>query len=97
LFADRVNEHFLAHLLPVGDALLSRAEQDGEIVVAVTSFELLRGIGNLCIGGGDPRATSRDAWSRSGSRGCVPLRSRFLPACNLCQYEDSCDHRSPTT
>jgi hypothetical protein len=72
LFADRVNEHFLAHLLPVGDALLSRAEQDGEIVVAVTSFELLRGIGNLCIGGGDP--------SRYEPRRLVALRLAGLRA-----------------
>ena len=49
-----LHEHFLAHLLPVCDALLSRAEQEGEITGAVTSFELMRGIGNLCIGVGDP-------------------------------------------
>jgi AcrR family transcriptional regulator len=49
-----LHEHFLAHLLPVCDAMLSQAEQAGEITVAVSSFELLRGIGNLCIGVGDP-------------------------------------------
>ena len=49
-----LHEHFLAHLLPVCDALLSAARRAGEITASVSSFELLRGIGNLCLGVGDP-------------------------------------------
>lgn len=48
-----LHEHFLAQLLPVCDALLSAAEEEGEIVGDLSSFELLRGIGNLCLGVGD--------------------------------------------
>jgi len=43
----------------VADELLAAAAAAGEIRRDVRAYELLRGIGNLCIGGGDERYEPR--------------------------------------
>lgn len=51
-----LHEYFLGRLVPVCQHLLDAAVASGEINADVTGIELMRGIGNLCIGGGgDPR------------------------------------------
>ncbi len=61
---DALHTSFLTQLLPVCDDLLSAATQAREIQVPITSFALMRAIGNLCIGAGqddryDPRALAQ--------------------------------------
>ena len=41
--------HFLEQLLPVCSRLLEAAESQGEIAPGIDAYELLHGIGNLCI------------------------------------------------
>ncbi|WP_425144907.1 TetR/AcrR family transcriptional regulator [Deinococcus sp.] len=50
---------FLDRLVPVGTELMSAAVQAGEIRSDVEAYELMRGVGNLCIGAGDPRYPAR--------------------------------------
>ncbi|WP_052849282.1 TetR/AcrR family transcriptional regulator [Streptomyces avicenniae] len=55
-----LHTHFLDRLLPVCAALLDAAADAGEIRADVQPYELLRGIGNLCIGRDtDPRYEPR--------------------------------------
>jgi len=51
--------YFLERLLPVCGALLGAATEAGEVRSEVTPLELMRGVGNLCIGAED--ATDYDA------------------------------------
>lgn len=58
-FAD-LHAWFLDRLLPVCTQLLDAATDSGEIRAGVTAYELMRGVGNLCIGAGrDPRYDAR--------------------------------------
>ncbi|GAB3573412.1 TetR/AcrR family transcriptional regulator [Amycolatopsis endophytica] len=41
---------FLERLQPVGAQLLDAAKESGEIASDITTYELLRGVGNLCVG-----------------------------------------------
>jgi AcrR family transcriptional regulator len=55
-----LHSYFVDRLVPVCAELLSAAIAAGEVSAGVEAYELLRGIGNLCIGGGnnaryDPR------------------------------------------
>ncbi|MFJ1754727.1 TetR/AcrR family transcriptional regulator [Kitasatospora sp. NPDC088134] len=57
---DALHAHFLDRLVPACAELLDAAEAAGRIRPGVGAYELMRGIGNLCIGGGtdpayDPR------------------------------------------
>jgi AcrR family transcriptional regulator len=51
--------YFLDRLLPVCARLLDAAVEAGEIRAGTQAYELMRGIGNLCIGGGDPQYDPR--------------------------------------
>ncbi|WP_199441366.1 TetR/AcrR family transcriptional regulator [Umezawaea beigongshangensis] len=50
-----LHARFLDDLVPVCAHLLDAAAGAGEIVPGVDPLVLMRGIGNLCIGAGDPR------------------------------------------
>ncbi|RZT80419.1 TetR family transcriptional regulator [Micromonospora violae] len=56
---EKLHAYFLDRLVPVCAQLLDAAATAGEIRPDVTAFELLRGVGNLCIGAGDPRYDAR--------------------------------------
>ncbi|QRP49516.1 TetR/AcrR family transcriptional regulator [Amycolatopsis sp. FDAARGOS 1241] len=47
---EALHTYFLDRLLPVCAALLAAAAESGEIRADVQAYELLRGVGNLCIG-----------------------------------------------
>ncbi|GLU48538.1 TetR/AcrR family transcriptional regulator [Nocardiopsis ansamitocini] len=46
----RLHAYFLDRLVPVCAELLDAAESSGQIASGVDAYELMRGIGNLCIG-----------------------------------------------
>lgn len=55
-----LHDYFLDRLLPVCDELLRAAAEAGEITAGQDAYELMRGVGNLCIGGdGNPRYDAR--------------------------------------
>lgn len=55
-----LHTYFLDRLLPVAEHLLDAAVDSGEIRPGTQPYELMRGIGNLCIGSdGDPRYDPR--------------------------------------
>ncbi|MEU5593345.1 TetR/AcrR family transcriptional regulator [Streptomyces sp. NPDC020298] len=57
---DTLHAYFLDRLVPVCTHLLEAATASGEIHSEVTAFELMRGVGNLCIGADtDPRYDAR--------------------------------------
>ncbi|MCO1660507.1 TetR/AcrR family transcriptional regulator [Pseudonocardia humida] len=47
---DALHAYFLDRLLPVGTTLLDAAVASGEIRPGLRAYELMRGVGNLCIG-----------------------------------------------
>lgn len=51
--AAALHRYFLDRLVPVCDRLLAAARDNGDIAADITGYELLRGIGNLCLFGGD--------------------------------------------
>ncbi|GAA4881214.1 hypothetical protein GCM10023235_71840 [Kitasatospora terrestris] len=51
--------YFLDRPLPVCGRLLDAAVDAGEVRAGTRPYELMRGIGNLCIGGGDPQYEPR--------------------------------------
>ncbi|WP_331751971.1 TetR/AcrR family transcriptional regulator [Streptomyces chartreusis] len=58
-FAD-LHAHFLDRLSPVTTQLIDAAIDAGDIQPGIQPYELMRGIGNLCIGrGSDPRYDPR--------------------------------------
>ncbi|MCB9760760.1 MAG: TetR/AcrR family transcriptional regulator [Alphaproteobacteria bacterium] len=55
---EALHRHFIDRLVPVCARLIAAAAEAGEIRADVRAYELMRAIGNLCIGGGpdyDPR------------------------------------------
>ncbi len=57
---ETLHAHFLDRLVPVCTHLLDAAATAGEIHPGVEAFELMRGVGNLCIGAGrDSRYDAR--------------------------------------
>jgi len=57
---ETLHAYFLDRLLPVCAQLLDAAAEAGEIVTDVEALDLLRGVGNLCIGAeNDPRYHAR--------------------------------------
>ncbi|MEM7339073.1 MAG: TetR/AcrR family transcriptional regulator [Actinomycetota bacterium] len=48
-----LHDYFLDHLVPVCAELLEASAQAGEITVDIGPYELMRGVGNLCIGSHD--------------------------------------------
>ena len=67
---DGLHAYFLDRLVPVCAQLLEAAESAGEIGPGTDAYELMRGIGNLCIG--------RDSDSRYDPRRLVELLIRGL-------------------
>jgi len=51
--ATSLHDYFLDRLVPICDRLLVAAHESGEITAEVTGYELMRGVGNLCLFGGD--------------------------------------------
>ncbi|MGW2283202.1 TetR/AcrR family transcriptional regulator [Streptomyces phaeochromogenes] len=57
---ERLHAYFLDRLLPVCTQLLDAAAASGEIRSDLTAYQLMRGVGNLCIGAdGDSRYDAR--------------------------------------
>jgi AcrR family transcriptional regulator len=57
---ESLHAYFLDRLVPVCGQLLDAAVEAGEIAPGTQPYELMRGIGNLCVGHGtDPRYDSR--------------------------------------
>ena len=57
---DALHTYFLDRLVPVCAQLLDAAAATGEISAEVDALELMRGIGNLCVGAeNDPRYNAR--------------------------------------
>ncbi|MFJ1748444.1 TetR/AcrR family transcriptional regulator [Streptomyces sp. NPDC088116] len=57
---DTLHAYFLDRLVPVCTRLLDAATGSGEIQSDLTAYELMRGVGNLCIGAdGDPDYDAR--------------------------------------
>ncbi|MFZ3467691.1 TetR/AcrR family transcriptional regulator [Streptomyces sp. 4.24] len=55
-----LHTYFIDRLLPVGTQLLDASTASGEIRPGVQAYELMRGIGNLCVGrDSDPRYDPR--------------------------------------
>ncbi|WP_240741212.1 TetR/AcrR family transcriptional regulator [Deinococcus sp. Arct2-2] len=50
---DTLHAYFLDRLVPVCTGLLDAAAESGEIHTDIEAYELMRGVGNLCIGAGD--------------------------------------------
>ena len=57
---EALHAYFLERLVPVCTQLLGAAAEAGEIRSDIKAIELMRGVGNLCIGAGnDPRYDAR--------------------------------------
>lgn len=56
---ETLHAYFIDRLLPVCTRLLDAAVAAGEVRPDVTAFQLMRGVGNLCIGADDPRYDAR--------------------------------------
>ncbi|MBB4913058.1 TetR/AcrR family transcriptional regulator [Streptosporangium saharense] len=57
---DTLHAYFIDRLVPVCARLLDAATESGEIRPGLQAYELMRGIGNLCIGAnGDPHYDAR--------------------------------------
>ena len=57
---DALHVYFLDRLVPVCAQLLAAAAEAGEISADIDAYELMRGIGSLCVGGDlDPRYNAR--------------------------------------
>ncbi|WP_392958995.1 TetR/AcrR family transcriptional regulator [Streptomyces sp. LN245] len=57
---DALHTYFVDRLVPVCAQLLDAAAESGEIRPGLTAYQLMRGIGNLCIGAhNDPRYDAR--------------------------------------
>lgn len=57
---ETLHAYFLDRLVPVCAGLLDAAAAAGEIIPGMDAYELLRGVGNLCVGAGaNPRYDAR--------------------------------------
>ncbi len=56
---ETLHAYFLDRLVPVCAALLEAAHSSGEIRSDVRALDLMRAVGNLCIGSDDPRYDAR--------------------------------------
>lgn len=57
---ESLHTHFIDRLLPVCTRLLDAAVTAGEVEPGIEPYELMRGVGNLCVGAeGDPRYNAR--------------------------------------
>lgn len=51
--AGDMHAYFLDRLIPVCDGLLRAADREQELGATISAYELMRGVGNLCIGGSE--------------------------------------------
>ena len=58
---DHLHAYFIDRLVPVCSGLLDAAAAAGEIVPGMHAYELLRGVGNLCIARAQIPATTHVA------------------------------------
>jgi AcrR family transcriptional regulator len=56
---DTLHAYFLERLVPICTQLLDAAVKANEIRSDIKALDLMRGIGNLCIGANDPRYNAR--------------------------------------
>ena len=56
---ETLHSYFLDRLIPVCESLLEAAVDSGEIAPGQAAMELMRAVGNLCIGTADPRYDPR--------------------------------------
>lgn len=65
-----LHAYFIDRLVPVCAELLRAAAEAGEIRPDIEALELMRGVGNLCIGAGDPHYNARRlvGWLVAGLR-----------------------------
>ena len=56
---ETLHKYFLDRLIPVCESMLHAAVESGEIAPGQTALELMRAVGNLCIGASDPRYDPR--------------------------------------
>ena len=56
---ETLHAYFLDRLVPVCAQLLDTADKAGEILPGMDAFELMRGVGNLCIGADNARYDAR--------------------------------------
>ncbi|MDQ7803578.1 TetR/AcrR family transcriptional regulator [Amycolatopsis sp. A133] len=56
---EALHAYFLDRLVPVCAQLLAAAVATGEVRAGVAPLDLMRGVGNLCIGADDPRYDAR--------------------------------------
>ena len=56
---ETLHAYFLDRLVPVCAQLLDAADKAGEILPGMDAFELMRGVGNLCIGADNARYDAR--------------------------------------
>jgi AcrR family transcriptional regulator len=55
-----LHAYFIERLVPVCAELLDAAQRSGEVIADITAIELMRAVGNLCIGAGaEPRHDPR--------------------------------------
>jgi len=71
---DALHTYFIDRLVPVCGQLLTAAANDSAIRPQVDAYELMRGIGNLCIGADDPAYDPRRLVALLIA-GLLPLRS----------------------
>jgi hypothetical protein len=53
------SQGFLDRLVPVCASLLDAADAEGQLRRRIDAYELMRGVGNICIGSDDPRYEPR--------------------------------------
>lgn len=57
---ESLHTYFIDRLLPVCTRLLDAAVDAGDVMPGIEPYELMRGVGNLCVGAGaDPRYNAR--------------------------------------
>ena len=57
--SDALHASFVERLVPVCAHLIGAATDSGEVVADVDAYQLMRGVGNLCIGADDDRYDAR--------------------------------------
>ena len=56
---ETLHSYFLDRLSPIATQLLDAAEASGEITPDIGAYQLMRSVGNLCIGADDPHYDAR--------------------------------------
>jgi hypothetical protein len=75
-----LHAYFIDRLVPVCAQLLEATAAAGEIRPGLDAYELLRGVGNLCVAAGSDLATTLVTWSNFSSRDCASSRDPRFPS-----------------